>query len=845
MMDPPMTVFTSESTQMSSYVSTSLPKRKRRPAGTPDPDAEVVALSPKTLMESDRYVCEICNQGFQRDQNLQMHRRRHKVPWKLLKRIDPEVRKRVYVCPDTSCLHHNPCHALGDLVGIKKHYRRKHSSMKQWECDKCSKAYAVQSDYKAHLKTCGTRGHCCDCGRVFSRVESFIEHQDTCAAARSKRGIASNSDHQTASLPSLAAAAPDADHSALMPTMPSNNAEKAVRNTYNHHSTAIMNLSLKHLANGQDGGIPPLTLLAQSTCPDVARNTHTCIMIAAKSPPTPASPVSSLPSAGAPAGDAQPSAANPAHQSAATDARISTWGTLQGYKSPHDPTLQLQQDKAELQLLPTKPHMNGLESSQSSVTWGKGITSTNSNTSAADSSPASVDRLTRKAWLDVPKKLNTGSLAVMSPCSKLQLSIGLCNQDDQSTCCGSSIPVQIMSGPAGDKQNNNEALNPRTTNLQPWLAWNSLEPAHRKHDAALAKVPLSSCTLAEKQGMITWSADAHQDAIQLELATRTDHHCTTKPSQTSMASTPHSADVYHELSIVDKVQQLKRQGQYLTCSRTAAAGFTDQDSSKIDQSKNGEHDGEMMNLLQVQRFCKAPSAGTREVANLPQCNSSCGSIATPEAADDQLDREQSNSLPGSTAEADPAAMRLQCAEKPNFLLETFMPGTAATQTVEVLLEKAREQLKRATAEKLEAEKAWREAKREREKAEEEVERAQRIREYNKMIMEKAAQHEGDNQQVVATRKPTYSSASSSPSSIANSQASPSSLQMKRNMHVGVLCSAPSFITCPTCHHTQILYPSPTSHMQATLFLASQAEPTSLASSTSHKLPSLPKPISDL
>jgi len=44
-----------------------------------DPGAEVVFLSPKTLMESDRYVCEICNQGFQRDQNLQMHRRRHKV----------------------------------------------------------------------------------------------------------------------------------------------------------------------------------------------------------------------------------------------------------------------------------------------------------------------------------------------------------------------------------------------------------------------------------------------------------------------------------------------------------------------------------------------------------------------------------------------------------------------------------------------------------------------------------------------------------------------------------------------------------------------------------------------
>ncbi|KAL1562888.1 zinc finger protein SHOOT GRAVITROPISM 5-like [Salvia divinorum] len=165
-----------------SYCETT--KRKRRPAGTPDPDAEVVSLSPKTLLESDRYVCEICNQGFQRDQNLQMHRRRHKVPWKLLKRETLVTRKRVFVCPEPSCLHHNPCHALGDLVGIKKHFRRKHSNHKQWVCHKCSKGYAVQSDYKAHLKTCGTRGHSCDCGRVFSRVESFIEHQDACSMGR-------------------------------------------------------------------------------------------------------------------------------------------------------------------------------------------------------------------------------------------------------------------------------------------------------------------------------------------------------------------------------------------------------------------------------------------------------------------------------------------------------------------------------------------------------------------------------------------------------------------------------------------------------------------------------------
>ncbi|KAL7152718.1 hypothetical protein ABFS83_04G116800 [Erythranthe nasuta] len=159
--------------------TTTTTKRKRRPAGTPD--AEVVALSPKTLLESDRYVCEICNQGFQRDQNLQMHRRRHKVPWKLLKRETPAAGKRVFVCPEPSCLHHDRRHALGDLVGIKKHYRRKHSNQRQWVCERCAKGYAVQSDYKAHLKTCGTRGHSCDCGRVFSRVESFIEHQDACS----------------------------------------------------------------------------------------------------------------------------------------------------------------------------------------------------------------------------------------------------------------------------------------------------------------------------------------------------------------------------------------------------------------------------------------------------------------------------------------------------------------------------------------------------------------------------------------------------------------------------------------------------------------------------------------
>ena len=134
----------------------------------PDPDAEVIALSPKTLLATNRFVCEICNKGFQRDQNLQLHRRGHNLPWKLRQRSSNEVKKKVYVCPETSCVHHDPSRALGDLTGIKKHFCRKHGE-KKWKCDKCSKKYAVQSDWKAHSKICGTREYKCDCGTLFSR----------------------------------------------------------------------------------------------------------------------------------------------------------------------------------------------------------------------------------------------------------------------------------------------------------------------------------------------------------------------------------------------------------------------------------------------------------------------------------------------------------------------------------------------------------------------------------------------------------------------------------------------------------------------------------------------------
>ncbi|KAJ3689198.1 hypothetical protein LUZ61_018362 [Rhynchospora tenuis] len=157
-------------------------KKKRNMPGNPYPDAEVIALSPRTLLATNRFVCEVCGKGFQREQNLQLHRRGHNLPWKLKQKNPKEATKRrVYLCPEPSCVHHDPSRALGDLTGIKKHYCRKHGE-KKWKCEKCSKKYAVQSDWKAHSKTCGTREYRCDCGTLFSRRDSFITHRAFCDA---------------------------------------------------------------------------------------------------------------------------------------------------------------------------------------------------------------------------------------------------------------------------------------------------------------------------------------------------------------------------------------------------------------------------------------------------------------------------------------------------------------------------------------------------------------------------------------------------------------------------------------------------------------------------------------
>lgn len=158
------------------------PKKRRNLPGNPEPGAEVIALSPRSLLATNRFLCDSCGKGFQRDQNLQLHRRGHNLPWKLKQRNKNEdARRKVYVCPEVNCVHHDPSRALGDLTGIKKHFCRKHGE-KKWRCEKCSKRYAVLSDWKAHSKICGTREYRCDCGTLFSRRDSFITHRAFCEA---------------------------------------------------------------------------------------------------------------------------------------------------------------------------------------------------------------------------------------------------------------------------------------------------------------------------------------------------------------------------------------------------------------------------------------------------------------------------------------------------------------------------------------------------------------------------------------------------------------------------------------------------------------------------------------
>ncbi|KAK1387190.1 hypothetical protein POM88_015368 [Heracleum sosnowskyi] len=112
-------------------------RRRRNHWGNPSPDAEIVALSPKTLMATSRFTCEVCQRGFQREQNLQLHRRGHNLPWKLKQRTRHEIRKKEYICEcgttftrrDSFTYHRSFCDAFTEKVARHTTNRSPYSSM--------------------------------------------------------------------------------------------------------------------------------------------------------------------------------------------------------------------------------------------------------------------------------------------------------------------------------------------------------------------------------------------------------------------------------------------------------------------------------------------------------------------------------------------------------------------------------------------------------------------------------------------------------------------------------------------------------------------------------------------
>ncbi|KAJ0828611.1 putative transcription factor C2H2 family [Helianthus annuus] len=149
-----------------------------------DPNIIFEEVSPTTLLDSNRFTCDVCLQGFPRKQNLSLHQRVHNLPFTLKTRApnDP-VPKKKYLCPEPTCVHHNRSHAIGDFGGLKKHYLRKHSTHKNYKCVTCSKAYSVHADLKAHVRICAGKNNLRHSGSPFSRAGYFNAHPENCDAA--------------------------------------------------------------------------------------------------------------------------------------------------------------------------------------------------------------------------------------------------------------------------------------------------------------------------------------------------------------------------------------------------------------------------------------------------------------------------------------------------------------------------------------------------------------------------------------------------------------------------------------------------------------------------------------
>ncbi|KAK1393603.1 hypothetical protein POM88_012659 [Heracleum sosnowskyi] len=163
-------------------LSGSSSNRRKRSWGTPDPDAKVIALSQAELENSGNYVCNLCDLRFVRLQNLEYHLRGHNnYNYELPEKgVVESARKKVYMCPDSNCVYHNPTRALSSTTALRKHYMRKHKE-KLLRCDRCLHEYALKADLNAHVKKCIARNYEWNhSGSQYSRIDGFEIHKAEC-----------------------------------------------------------------------------------------------------------------------------------------------------------------------------------------------------------------------------------------------------------------------------------------------------------------------------------------------------------------------------------------------------------------------------------------------------------------------------------------------------------------------------------------------------------------------------------------------------------------------------------------------------------------------------------------
>ncbi|WOK93139.1 hypothetical protein Cni_G01832 [Canna indica] len=77
------------------------------------------------LLAASNFVCEVYGKEFRRDQNLQIHRRGHNLPWSFSAKKAPSdatevarARWWVYVCSEPSCVHHNPVMTASPILAM-------------------------------------------------------------------------------------------------------------------------------------------------------------------------------------------------------------------------------------------------------------------------------------------------------------------------------------------------------------------------------------------------------------------------------------------------------------------------------------------------------------------------------------------------------------------------------------------------------------------------------------------------------------------------------------------------------------------------------------------------------